>query len=726
VGNFTANTDEHAFFGRIDWQINDKHKLTVRDNYTKVNLSADRLFLSSTSSDFLSNGGDNLDESNSAVLALNSVFGKFTNEFRAQVASEHKPRPSNNAGGFDSPLPQFIVRNVRSAFADGTTGQTEIRFGADPVLHGNLLDQTTYELIENVRWVRNNHTFKAGTNLLRVDVFNKFWNNSLGTFTYSSFDDFKVNRPSGFTRALPFTGQSSLPVADYEVYETAVYAQDEWQATPRLFLTYGLRYDVARYPAKPAANAALETAFGLDVRRQPEDNDNVSPRFGFTYDLDGRGRTLVRGGTGVFYGRTPYVLWSNALLNTGRDQLSLDCPDTATAPVVNLPAFATNPANIPTSCRGTGRAAPAPQVNVFDPEYEQAGSWKSNLAFDRLITDGWRFTVEASFNRITHNYTVVDRNLDATPEFTIEGGIPVYDPTPSTANGATSVTRTRRNPNFAQVYIHTSRGETRSFQQIFQLNGQPRWGNVYAAYTWDHTRDNASIPCCITGSMFQASRPGRESPNDYDAQWGRSEFAREHTIVVAPTVKLPYGFQVSGILRAFSGLPWTPRYNFDINGDGASNDRVFVPTEFQLFQGNALAFTGTAAEQQAQRLLLERKIRGTPCLRENRGTIIERSACVNPWQKILDAKLRKQVNTIAGQSVQIDLDFFNVLNGLNSRWGRRLDVSSSNEALLIPRGFDTASRRFRYEVNSQFGARTPASNFSTTQFQMMLGVQYNF
>ena len=180
---------------------------------------------------------------------------------------------------------------------------------------------------------------------------------------------------------------------------------------------------------------------------------------------------------------------------------------------------------------------------------------------------------------------------------------------------------------------------------------------------------------------------------------------------------------VSGIYRGFSGRPWTARYGADVNGDGAANDRLAVPTAEELA---ALRFTGTPAQQQAARDTVAAKVARLGCLSGARGAFAARNSCRNPWQNVLDARVQKAVRTFRGQQVELVADFFNVLNGLSSRRGRQLEVAPNDQALLTPAGFDPVARRYLYRANNTFGEATPTQFTLTQQFQMQLGARYAF
>jgi hypothetical protein len=292
------------------------------------------------------------------------------------------------------------------------------------------------------------------------------------------------------------------------VYEAAVYAQDEWQVTPKLYLTYGLRYDVSRFPTTPAADPALASSvLQIDNTIQPSDHNNLAPRVGFTYDPEADGRQVIRGGSGLFFGRAPYVLYGNTLSNTGRTQLALNCLG-AQAPQPDFPAHDGDPSTIPTTCLGGGAAAASKASPVvFSSDFQQTQAWKTNLAYDRLIAANWRLTLEGVYTRTTHDYVVHDVNLDATPNFTIVRGIPVFQPaasipTTGSSAGRTNIAFSRRDPGFHNVFVQSSDGEATSAQGIVQVRGAIRWGSLLSEL---HPRSHARLQLVVL--LHRGRRP---------------------------------------------------------------------------------------------------------------------------------------------------------------------------------------------------------------------------
>ncbi len=733
VGSFKQNIDESAVFGRIDWQISDKHTLTVRDNYLNFVQSNDRLVITPSLNETTSNAGPYKEKTNSAVVALTSLFTtNVNNELRVQLSNDRKPRPSNPSvlGGI---IPQVRINGVVANPGDGKGNvTTAVLFGSDPVLHANNLEQDTYELIDNVRYTRDNHTYKIGTNLSKIHVFNDFFFNGLGSFTFNNLTDFANKTPASYTRALPFTPTSGNPVALFDVYEAALYAQDEWQVNPKLFVTYGLRYDISRYPDKPRANPILASgSLGLRNDQAITDKNNIAPRFGFTYDPEANGHQVIRGGSGIFYGRAPYVLYGNTLGNTGQTQLDLTC-NGALAPVPNLPSYAQSINNIPTTCVGGGAAAASRGSPVlFATDFQQTQAWKTNLAYDRLLAPNWRITFEGIYSRITKDYIVQDVNLDATPKFAIEGGIPVFQPastiaTTGTAAGRTNINFSRKDANLANVFLQSSLGEAKSAQGFVQLQGATSWGGVLASYTYDRTRDFSSSSCCIAGGDLFNSLRTAGNPNDFQAQYARATYSRTHSIVFSPTLTLPYGVLLSGIYRGYTGLPWTPIYGSDVNGDGVANDRLYVPTDAEVAGYTFFHNPAAGLDSALQKTQFQTALQGNSCLSSHRGQIVARSACENPFQNILDARVAKKFETYRGQALEVSVDFFNLLNGLKSSWGQRNEVQAANTGALTTRGFNATTNRYVYQYNTNFGKLEPSPFGLSQQFQVQLGARYNF
>ncbi len=733
TGSKVQNSDESAVFARLDWQANEVNHLTLRVNATRTNISNDRLTIGPTLTELTSNAGDNTDGSTSGVFAWTAAWKNYSNEFRAQYATVRKPRPSYNTAQFNSPISQVTINNVNSVLSNGSSILTAIRFGSDPVLHANILNTDIVEFVDNFRVTLGNHNLKFGGNFTGTDVYNKFRNNELGTWSFNSMSDFENGVVNQYTRAIPVPGQPSIIDAQFRYFEYAAWAQDEWQINPKLFVTYGLRFDGQQTPDVPLTFSNLSRVFPYLSTSNMPTAATISPRIGVTYDPDGDGRQLFRASTAVIYGRNPYVTLSNAFVNNGLAQSAVSCTGAA-APTPNFGGFGANPATIPSACVGVGAPPAAPTINAFDADYKPAYSWKTNVGYDREIVNGWRVSVEGVFGVIRQNFLVQDDNLNPVPFFTELGGIPVYtDPTSISATGATNQTFSRRSTQFGRVLVHRSLGSTEVRQGWVELRGRGSWGQFYAQYTYDKSTDNGSTSCCITNSMFNAGR-WSANPNNFEDQWASPDFQRTHTLVLSPTFYLPLGVQLSSIFTVRSGVPWTPQFGTDVQGVGSANARAYIPTEGDIYLGGSTpGFVGplpmgtnaTFNDAQNQRDLLNQIVATNTCVNSIRGQIAKRNVCRNPDLVTLDLRLSRKF-TVRGQSMELQFDWFNLGNALNSNWGRFVTVSGANQSLLSARGFDQNTRRYTYQVNPTFGQATPLDIGQTLQQQIQLGIRYSF
>jgi len=569
AGEVTQTQDETSVFGRIDWQINNDHRLTLRHNFTDLNQEGDRI---SSNETFL-NGGVFENESNSTVAQLTSTFTpNLWNEARIQYATEPRPREANTT------LPE-IETFVTSEFAGGDFQFTDFEAANDPVLPNNL-EETTFELVNNLHYTTGDHKLKFGVHFNNFSYLNFFFFNQFGQFEFDDLEALENRVSSKFTRNLPFPGPDGefntaddvTPLADYDTREFSFYAQDTYRASDKLSITAGLRFDITSIPDEAPVNQdLLNSPLALSTDVVPEDQ-NISPRLSFTYDPSGEATDVFRGGAGLFFGRFPAVLYSNSLLNTGENQVFLQCDDEAT-PTPDFAAFAQSTDNIPTACVGSGFTF-SPNVNVFSEDFEYPRTWKASLGYERRLSNDLTLSFDGLYSTTAQNFAVEDRNLAGEQFRPGVSGRPVFAPVDeiSESSGEPGFGDNRAVPFvFNEVLVHTSTSEARTYQFSAGLSKRMLdWLSWDFGYTYVNSRDNASYSCCIS-STFLFETPTAGNPNvlgdrgdDLEGSWGPSDFEREHTFVLSGIARLPAGFQVSGIWRAFSGRPFTPVVDGDV------------------------------------------------------------------------------------------------------------------------------------------------------------------
>lgn len=511
--------------------------------------------------------------------------------------------------------------------------------------------------------------------------------------------------------------EMDVPVAKFQALEWSLYAQDEWQVTDRLLVTPGVRFGGTDFRDDPAEVPAVETAFGVATGVSP-DLTGISPRLSFVYEFPGEQAQVVRGGVGLLIGRVPNVLVGN-VFQAERPLLSVTCTG-ANIPTFNLNELLSSPTgeNNPAACAGGQAPTGRPEVAVFDEDFELPRTLKANLGFERAFASGTQVGVDLIYSRTWENFNVFDLNLrPAQFNLGVEGR-PVFVPAGAFNPVFTAGADRLANNAFDRVFLNASEAEARAFSVVLELDQRVRDVlQVGARYAYTRASDNSSFFCCTSAEGFNVPTSGNPNdlggPGDEDrGTWGPSDFDRRHTFVFNALWDAPLGFRVSGIWRSTSGTPWTPIVDGDVNGDGVENDRAFV--------GANLQFTNAAEAAQMADLLAEHE-----CLAGQEGRIARRNSCRNPWFHSLDLRLSKEIRTVGRQRAELIADVFNVLNGLNDKWGRLVGVFGDQRNLLIARGFTAANGQVTYEVNDRFAEELPLG-FDPFQFQVQLGLRYSF
>jgi carboxypeptidase family protein/TonB-dependent receptor-like protein len=569
------------------------------------------------------------------------------------------------------------------------------------------MEQGAFEFTDNVTTGFGRHYVTVGTHDELLHFTDAVLVGSAGLWRFDNLDSLQAGHARHYERGLPGPLHPAGPVADFHVRQVGVYAQDRWVVSPRLTLTAGLRVEVPFFPDATATNPALETALGIDTGKLPSGNMLWSPRLGWSYDLEGDGRLRIRGGVGLFSGPPPYRWLGNAYHDGGLQEEFLSCDGQA------VPPF--DPVNQPTTC-GVG---PKPRVSVFDPGLRFPQNLRVALGADHRLPLNVVGTVDLLYTVGLQQFYLSDANLESPVGVSLgEGGRPLYgsiDP----ATGTT--TPARRTAAFGQVVRVSNRSGDRAFSIAVQLQKRVGRLDLNAFYTFSHALDLMSL-------VNFASAPNlQNTPLDgtFDDRRRRTSFFdTPHRVSVFGTVNLPGRTTVSIEYAGASGTPYTYVVDGDANADGigvggaaARNDIVYVPRNASPSGDISL---GSATDYAK----LDAFIAGERCLRTQRGRIMTRNSCRNGWLGFLNARLTKSVPTARGQTIEILLDVFNVLNLLNRSWGRyRITTSDPSIPLLKLRGYDPALDRGVYQL--ELPARNQIAD-AASRWRLQLGAQYVF
>ena len=724
---FETSNDVLTLFGRVDWTISQANRFSLRHNYS----DHDNLNETGSARGGVSQAESFKNTSNSLVGELTSSFGETrSNVLRFQWSGENRPRVGNEL------RPEILVRSV-------VPGQS-IEYGGSFISFNNRLVEDKVQLIDNFTWQVGSHALKVGTNNVLTWVRNDFWLNGSGGFVFSDLDALEAGTPTSYTRNIRADG--SPPSAEFQVQEYSLYAQDEWQATPRIFVSAGVRYDVARYADAPLRVVEAERAFGIETGLSPVDKNNISPRLSVTYDVNGDATQLVRAGVGLFYGRVPYVLGGN-VAQTEIPLLALECtgsaaegdPD-APPPVLGAGGYAgydPSGADNPFNCAGAAGIGGVPEYSFWNPEFELPETIKANLGYERLLGPGTKLSFDFIYTASNKLYTVRNVNLrEAQFVLAGEGSRRVFVPEGSFTPSDAGTSARHLNTDFADIYVNYNDGAARS--QAASIGIDHRFSDdvsVQGSYTYTAANDNSSFSCCTSNAGFGDRKVGALGPNvtggigDEGSGWGPSDFVRNHTVVVSGFTKLPWGVTMSAIWRLQSGTPWGPEQSGDLNGDGEEfNDLPYIFPVDEL----PIAIPGGVSDAEAlefvaqQRARYARYLADNECIGDHVGRIIPRSTCRQPWFNRLDISLRKRFETLSAQSAELSLDLFNVLNGLNSDWGQYESVSAQRRNLLSPERYDATTNQILYTVPQGFGDKTSLGTNLLLQFSAQVGLRYYF
>ncbi len=622
-------------------------------------------------------------------------------------------------------LPEGNVR-VASALPDGATSIKSLFFGGSPFESSQL--NRAIQLSNQLSWysLDNTHTIKLTSSMQRDGFETDVGQSLLGTFSYNSLADLEANRPASFARTLGETTRSGRQIVG------ALSLGDYWRPAPNLQVQYGVRADANRFLNGPAVNSEIARTFGVANDVVPN-RVYLSPRIGLQWYYGESPqvayapgaarppRAVIHAGAGVFQNVASSQLIGNAVAATGLPNAaqSIACVGPAT-PTPDWSAFLTSPSAIPARCAdgsdGTVFSSAAPNVTLFDPRFRQARSLRAAADWSGPVLDN-RFVVgvQSIVSSGLDQQSLVDVNLDATPRFSVanEANRPIFvEPTaivPST--GAVSMVGSRVAPAFQHVWQTRSDLALASKQLTLSLrpvtpNPMLRWD---LSYTLLDTRE--------TFSGFTSS-----TSNPFDVQRGPGLQAGRHTISVSwsdfPLFDVVY---VSALVRVMSGQRYTPLIAGDINGDGVSNDRAFIP--------NPAASADSASASAMRSLLATTTPSVRDCLTRQLGTLAGRGSCRAPWianagliVKFNPQKIRLPKRATVTLQLQNPLALADLaLHGSNDLrgWGQAIPPDQN---LLFVRGFDPATREFKYDVNQRFGSTRPQQSSSYALPFISLGV----
>ncbi|SKB39489.1 Carboxypeptidase regulatory-like domain-containing protein [Parapedobacter luteus] len=774
-GRYEGYADEASqgatkILARIDYNISDIHKLSVRYNQVVgVNdqqangnsgpyprSSFNRVSQNSITFENGNYGFENTVRSVSAEL--NSNFNsRWSNQFLATYTRIQDLRTTPG----DRLFPFVDIWDGGRADGNGNY----MSFGTELFSFNNDVVNDNYSFINNLTYVAGRHTFTGGAAFEIQKFGNSYTRSGTSYYRYASVEDFLTTgtpnevAPIMFSLTYPYEGQDTYARINFGL--ASLYLQDRVTVTDRLALTLGVRAELPLYLNDLTPNPAINAIELLDKDGNPTHYDSgswprsrvlISPRLGFNFDVLGDRSFILRGGSGFFSGRVPFVWLTNMPTNAGVLQNTIEpgSYDDVASWIGNVTFQPQDPyyyvKNPPRGAEGVFITTPsggAPgSFALVDRDFKMPMVWRSSLGVDykipnspvTLIADAlYTRDINAVFqlgaNRVASGNTM---NYGGNPgdnrEFFQPGQSTAYNPVMG-GNNATVLTNT-------DVKGHAFSGTIgASIANFHNLSG-----SVF--YTYSAAKEVSANAGSSASSAWSGS-PNINSPNDQFLY--ASNFAVPHRVIA----NLNYRFQNTTIGLYYNGSHqgrFSYTYNADINNDGVNADLIYLPqnTADIPFSAYSVTINGVAYEFSVadQRAAFD-AYAAENGLNKYRGDYLPRNAFLIPWLNRFDLRWTQDLfNNVGGQQnkIQFTADIVNVGNLLNRDWGIQKMFNNNMQNLLTrasatdESGVPSLRMNYIVEFNQERGrdeAVLPtspfrdASTFGTT-WSAQLGLRYTF
>jgi outer membrane receptor protein involved in Fe transport len=642
MATYQVGRDQNVYMIKTDIRINNANQLVLRFNQQN----------------FTGNNNENggplsvQEHSGNSVAKTTTFSGSVTstlsnalvNEFRFQFGRDREPGTANSdvteariqtGGGF--------LQLGRNNFSPRETTIKRVQF------------------IDNLSYTRGAHNLKFGADLNFDRIFNFFPGLFSGQYTFNSYALFASNTPASYTQNFGGAGTSGGTTKP-NLNDYGFFAQDDWRVNPKLTLNLGVRYDYQKLAAPTVNNpSAALAAAGLNTTTAVHDGNNIAPRFGFSYAVDEK--TVIRGGYGIFFGRTTGIMLGTAQSQNGIQVtgVTLNCT-LVPNPCLTYP-------NIFTTPPATG--AQTPSLYLFARDYAQPYVQQGRVGVEREILSNMSLSVTYLFYKGVHLSRTRDINL----------GVPVATTVTDPSGAAFTVLRhpaARPIAGFTRISLFESTADSRYNGLAVELKRRfARGFQFIAAYTFSSAKDNKPDQTMVVVGTDDVK--GVQNNLDISADWGRSDLDIRHRFVFSPVYEigrvakdnsvasaLLSNWTFSGIATLQSGFAYSANITGDANRDGNSaTDRV----------------PGTA-----------------------------RNAFTSPSIYVFDARITKSFTFGEKYKLSLIAEAFNLFNRSNIatvNTGRYVIASSSattftNPALSTPFGF---ARTFLGERQIQLGAK---------------------
>ena len=694
--NYPATESNTKILARLDWNINDAHKLAVRYNYT---LNQGWNSTNGSSMDGGSRSGysrfsqygmayanslysmDNLVSTIS--LDLNSRLSEnLSNQFLATYSKLDDMRGTNSED-----FPFIDIRND-----DGSAVLPYIALGYELFTWNNGVHNTNINIKDDLTYYAGNHKFTAGVNYEYQMADNSYMRNGTGYYRYRSLEDFMTGAaPEVVCLTYGYDGEAN-PAARVRFHKAGVYGQDEWNVNDKLKVTAGLRVDGLFFDNQDLMRnqAIYDLEYVVDGEKRHIDTGKwptaaitLSPRVGFSWDVFGDNSLKVRGGTGLFSGRLPLVFFTNMPTNSGmvQYQAKLNSDGKNGGVQTDMNQFAGGilkreelldkllSMGYPNQISPADGTIPA-EISAVDPKFKMPQVWKTSIAFDYNVPVSFPFTISAEgiFNKTVNGVVLRDWSVKSADGFARLNGAdnrPLYQDYQQTYVSGTDENGNPIVSNLPSAYVLENTNRGYGYSGTLSMNMRPTEAlSLMAAYTHTVSKEitgmpgsNASSVLNYIGTVYGPNDPGLHN----------SEYVTPNRFVASATINDKSGNHFSFIYESWrGGANYSYMTSNDMNGDGYNYDLIYIPTDEQVANGD-FRFV---SQDDADRFM--NYVHADPYLSKNQGKYAESYSVYSPWTHRLDFSYKHDFKVKTGNStntLQLNVDFKNILNLFNSNWG---------------------------------------------------------
>ena len=754
---YSLDTPSYKFLARIDWNINENNKLNIRFSKSHDKDSSNP---SSSTTPFKDSviypGGEDAtggksqsgrtanaglyfesaryyQEKNFTSFAAewNSKWGGISNVLRATYSYQDEPR--TYVGGMFPTVD--ILKN----------GSYYMGFGPDPFTEGNLRQVKTFVATDEATWSMGIQNFTAGLQFETNKATNGFGAASAGYYVFESMDDFMNGKaPRSYGVTFPMDGSGQF-LATMKYNQFSAYVQDQVNFSDRFRLTAGLRFELPIYPElennynkafaamKWKNDAGVESQYSTD--QLPDAPLTVSPRVGFNWDILGNHKLVLRGGTGYFIGRLPFVWLVSAVGNAGCGQYTYYY-NTASdkGATYKMDKFYQSREDQLKVLQQQGLAvnredAAAPSTpTIIDKDLKMNATWKTSLALDAKLPYDIDFSLEGIYSREFNPATVI--NLDR-----------YWDGKSYTELAPGDKRKWYSRNSYSNPYMITNAGHKAYYYSITaSLAKKFAFGlNLSASYTYSKAKSYGDGVGDQVSSAYYNNRYSVNGNNDMELGYGT--YVAPNRLLISASYKKDYGKNFGsevgliyeGMNMGYADGYSCTRYTYQLTGnvvnDYGSNGLVYIPASREALDKWNFKDNGKyTAEQQKDDFWAY--INQDDYLKNHKGEYAERGGAVMPWHHQLDFKFNQNFYlNVAGQknTLQFGVDIKNLANLLNNSWGLYKTVNNT-KLLKYTAGKNGAAGSFQFQKNGKdvlSKTYTNLTSFNST-YSIQFSIRYIF